>query len=166
MTAIVVKDFMEDHLPHGDSKDKVRRVLPTIWPFNLSHLRHNYYIYFKRCRRNKLLYDTHVILVTLISHTNIHFISYSTTVSHTRSVISYLHSSLSILQNTQLTRSAVKSVAAGIAGAVLTNPLDVIRNEYVPYHTVRHYSFYQLYDITTNIYEHVCILIFLVEKSI
>ena len=34
-------------------------------------------------------------------------------------------------QNTQLARSAVKSVAAGIAGAVLTNPLDVIRNEYV-----------------------------------
>ena len=26
-------------------------------------------------------------------------------------------------------RSAVKSVAAGIAGAALTNPLDVIRNE-------------------------------------
>lgn len=34
-------------------------------------------------------------------------------------------------QNTHLARSAVKSVAAGIAGAVLTNPLDVIRNEYV-----------------------------------
>lgn len=30
-----------------------------------------------------------------------------------------------------LYRSAAKSVAAGIAGAVLTNPLDVIRNEYV-----------------------------------
>ena len=28
-----------------------------------------------------------------------------------------------------LTRSAVKSVTAGIAGATLTNPLDVIRNE-------------------------------------
>lgn len=26
-------------------------------------------------------------------------------------------------------RSAIKSVAAGIAGAALTNPLDVIRNE-------------------------------------
>lgn len=32
-------------------------------------------------------------------------------------------------KNGQLLRSAVKSVAAGIAGAVLTNPLDVIRNE-------------------------------------
>lgn len=30
-----------------------------------------------------------------------------------------------------LTRSAIKSVAAGVAGAALTNPLDVIRNEYV-----------------------------------
>ena len=28
-----------------------------------------------------------------------------------------------------LRRSAVKSVAAGVAGAALTNPLDVIRNE-------------------------------------
>eukprot|EP01033_Poteriospumella_lacustris_P004180 gene4180-2979_t len=28
-----------------------------------------------------------------------------------------------------LTRSAIKSVAAGVAGAALTNPLDVIRNE-------------------------------------
>ena len=28
-----------------------------------------------------------------------------------------------------LLRSAVKSVAAGIAGAALTNPLDVLRNE-------------------------------------
>lgn len=53
ITAIVIKDFMEDRLPRGDSKDK----------------------------------------------------------------------------NFQLTRSAVKSVVAGIAGAVLTNPLDVIRNE-------------------------------------
>lgn len=31
----------------------------------------------------------------------------------------------------QMYRSALKSIAAGIAGAVLTNPLDVIRNEYV-----------------------------------
>jgi hypothetical protein len=31
----------------------------------------------------------------------------------------------------QMGRSAVKSVSAGIAGAVLTNPLDVLRNEYV-----------------------------------
>lgn len=53
VTAIVVKDFMEDHLPHGDSKDKT----------------------------------------------------------------------------TQLTRSAIKAVTAGMAGAILTNPLDVIRNE-------------------------------------
>lgn len=53
VTAIVVKDFMEDQLPLKDSKDK----------------------------------------------------------------------------STQLVRSAVKAVAAGIAGAVLTNPLDVIRNE-------------------------------------
>jgi hypothetical protein len=30
-----------------------------------------------------------------------------------------------------LTRSAVKSVVAGSAGAGLTNPLDVLRNEYV-----------------------------------
>lgn len=29
----------------------------------------------------------------------------------------------------QMYRSAAKSIAAGIAGAVLTNPLDVIRNE-------------------------------------
>ena len=29
----------------------------------------------------------------------------------------------------QLCRMAMKSVTAGIAGAVLTNPLDVIRNE-------------------------------------
>lgn len=53
VTAIAVKDFMEDHLPHGDSKDKT----------------------------------------------------------------------------TQLTRSAIKAVTAGMAGAILTNPLDVIRNE-------------------------------------
>jgi hypothetical protein len=33
------------------------------------------------------------------------------------------------VQNFQLARSAIKSVAAGMAGAVLTNPLDVIRNE-------------------------------------
>jgi len=32
-------------------------------------------------------------------------------------------------KNSMLTRSAIKSVSAGIAGAVLTNPLDVIRNE-------------------------------------
>lgn len=31
----------------------------------------------------------------------------------------------------KLSRSALKSVAAGVAGAVLTNPLDVVRNEYV-----------------------------------
>ena len=31
----------------------------------------------------------------------------------------------------QINRSAIKSVAAGVAGAVLTNPLDVLRNEYV-----------------------------------
>ena len=29
----------------------------------------------------------------------------------------------------QLKRSAIKSAAAGVAGAALTNPLDVIRNE-------------------------------------
>ena len=32
-------------------------------------------------------------------------------------------------RNWQIMRSAVKSVSAGIAGAVLTNPLDVLRNE-------------------------------------
>lgn len=32
-------------------------------------------------------------------------------------------------KNAVLVRSAIKSVAAGIAGAALTNPLDVIRNE-------------------------------------
>ena len=32
-------------------------------------------------------------------------------------------------KNQVLARSAVKSVAAGLAGAILTNPLDVIRNE-------------------------------------
>lgn len=32
-------------------------------------------------------------------------------------------------KNAMLTRSAIKSVAAGVAGAALTNPLDVIRNE-------------------------------------
>lgn len=32
-------------------------------------------------------------------------------------------------RNDKLKRSAVKSAAAGVAGAVLTNPLDVIRNE-------------------------------------
>lgn len=32
-------------------------------------------------------------------------------------------------KTSQLTRSATKAVAAGIAGAVLTNPLDVLRNE-------------------------------------
>jgi hypothetical protein len=31
-------------------------------------------------------------------------------------------------------RSAVKSVSAGLAGAILTNPLDVLRNEYVLCH--------------------------------
>jgi hypothetical protein len=43
----------------------------------------------------------------------------------------------------KLTKSAYKSVAAGVAGAVLTNPLDVIRNEMFKTHlklgaTVRH----------------------------
>lgn len=43
----------------------------------------------------------------------------------------------------QLIKSAYKSVAAGVAGAVLTNPLDVIRNEMFKTHmgltaTVRH----------------------------
>ena len=32
-----------------------------------------------------------------------------------------------------LNRAAVKSVAAGVAGAALTNPLDVIRNEMFKY---------------------------------
>ena len=32
-------------------------------------------------------------------------------------------------RNYQIMRSAIKSVSAGIAGAVLTNPLDVLRNE-------------------------------------
>lgn len=32
------------------------------------------------------------------------------------------------------TRAAIKSVTAGVAGAVLTNPCDVIRNEYVSLH--------------------------------
>jgi len=32
-------------------------------------------------------------------------------------------------KNTQMQRSAVKSIAAGVAGAALTNPLDVLRNE-------------------------------------
>lgn len=32
-------------------------------------------------------------------------------------------------KNSKLLRSAVKSVTAGMAGAILTNPLDVIRNE-------------------------------------
>lgn len=32
-------------------------------------------------------------------------------------------------RNQVLLRSAAKSVAAGVAGAALTNPLDVIRNE-------------------------------------
>ena len=33
------------------------------------------------------------------------------------------------LESDKLLRSAVKSIAAGVAGAALTNPLDVIRNE-------------------------------------
>ena len=32
--------------------------------------------------------------------------------------------------NSHLIRSAVKSIAAGVCGAALTNPLDVLRNEY------------------------------------
>ncbi len=32
-------------------------------------------------------------------------------------------------RNAQTIRSAVKSIAAGITGAALTNPLDVLRNE-------------------------------------
>jgi hypothetical protein len=32
-------------------------------------------------------------------------------------------------QNEELVRSAIKSVCAGVAGAALTNPLDVLRNE-------------------------------------
>lgn len=32
-------------------------------------------------------------------------------------------------KSSQIIRSAVKSVAAGVSGAVLTNPLDVLRNE-------------------------------------
>jgi Mitochondrial carrier protein len=42
---------------------------------------------------------------------------------------SLLETSPSAYKNAQLWNSAVKSIAAGIAGAVLTNPLDVIRNE-------------------------------------
>jgi len=33
------------------------------------------------------------------------------------------------IKSQELTRSAVKSICAGIAGAALTNPLDVLRNE-------------------------------------
>ena len=32
-------------------------------------------------------------------------------------------------KTSQVIRSAVKSIAAGVSGAVLTNPLDVLRNE-------------------------------------
>ena len=32
-------------------------------------------------------------------------------------------------KNFQMLRMAAKSTAAGIAGAILTNPLDVLRNE-------------------------------------
>jgi hypothetical protein len=32
-------------------------------------------------------------------------------------------------KSSKLLRSALKSVTAGVAGAVLTNPLDVLRNE-------------------------------------
>lgn len=32
-------------------------------------------------------------------------------------------------KSSKLIRSAIKSVTAGVAGAVLTNPLDVLRNE-------------------------------------
>lgn len=41
-------------------------------------------------------------------------------------------------QQMMTARSAVKSIAAGVAGAVLTNPLDVMRNEYV-YSTIMVY---------------------------
>jgi hypothetical protein len=34
-------------------------------------------------------------------------------------------------KNGAMVRSGIKSVTAGLAGAVLTNPLDVLRNEYV-----------------------------------
>jgi hypothetical protein len=37
-------------------------------------------------------------------------------------------------KNGQLIRSGIKSVSAGVAGAVLTNPLDVLRNELVHIH--------------------------------
>ena len=36
-------------------------------------------------------------------------------------------------QTQVLNRAAAKSVAAGVAGAALTNPLDVIRNEMFKY---------------------------------
>jgi hypothetical protein len=38
-------------------------------------------------------------------------------------------SDLPLSHNEQLMRSAIKSVSAGLAGAALTNPLDVLRNE-------------------------------------
>ena len=75
---------MDDHLPYGDSNDKV-----SDFPFEVSSFLNFFLLY----------------------------------------AIPPLHLS----KNTQLSRSAVKSVVAGIAGAVLTNPLDVIRNEYVSF---------------------------------
>ena len=75
---------MDDHLPYGDSNDKV-----SDFPFEVSSFSSFFLLY----------------------------------------AIPPLYRS----KNTQLSRSAVKSVVAGIAGAVLTNPLDVIRNEYVSF---------------------------------
>ena len=41
-------------------------------------------------------------------------------------------------QQQVLNRAAVKSIAAGVAGAALTNPLDVIRNEMFKYEVRAH----------------------------
>lgn len=54
---------------------------------------------------------------------------YCTAIAIKDSVEAYLPKSEHPSKKEELNRSAIKSVTAGVAGAALTNPLDVIRNE-------------------------------------
>jgi hypothetical protein len=54
---------------------------------------------------------------------------YCTAIAVKEGVESYLPRGATNSHNEELYRSALKSVVAGVAGAALTNPLDVLRNE-------------------------------------
>ena len=55
--------------------------------------------------------------------------TYITAIAAKDAVEAWLPRPASPTPGDELSRSAVKSVAAGVAGAALTNPLDVLRNE-------------------------------------